>query len=118
MLEWSPLMPTEPPENYCSALVLWEGTLVCDKADFESTFKEIGLTEHDVSFLGCVSTRSGRTDAFFWIRNSDVPKFALRRFRVGALGLGNIRWWSDVYYNNQQGNYPEEFRAAFPEDRE
>ena len=115
---WTPAMPTAPPDGFCRSLVLWENTIVCinDKAGFEAMFKESDMADHDVCFLGCVKRRGGAIDAFFWVHESDITKFATRRFRVGQMGLGHIRWFSDVYFNNQQANYPADFIAAFPEE--
>jgi hypothetical protein len=117
VLMWSPSVPSSPPEGFSGCLALWEGTLVNegDKDGFESFLKEIGLTDNNVSFIGCVKRRCGATDAFFWVRSSDVMKFATRRFRSAAAGAGNIRWFSDVYFNDQQEQYPADFTAAFPE---
>lgn len=50
----------------------------------------------------------GRHDFFFFVKNADVPKFALKRFRFG------MRWWTDVFFNDGEGIYPIEFRNAYP----
>ena len=71
--------------------------------------------------VGCVETlpdtdedgveiegTGGRHDFFFFVKASDVPKFAIKRFRFG------MRWWEDVYFNNGEGIYPMAFRQAYP----
>ena len=76
----------------------------------------------EVTPVGCVETlpyvdefgdkiedTGGRHDFFFFVKAADVPKFALKRFSYG------MRWWSDVYFNNGEGIYPQEFLKAYPE---
>lgn len=47
-----------------------------------------------------VELPSGRNDLLFFIHQDDVMKFAIERLEYG------IRWWEDVFYNNQDGEYP------------
>lgn len=71
--------------------------------------------------VGCVETlpdtdsagveiegTGGRHDFFFYVKIADIPKFAFKRFRYG------MRWWEDVYFNNNEHIYPVEFRNAYP----
>ena len=102
-------------------LTLWPGTLVKrgELDDLMSFFEdEFGIKPTPV---GCVKTlpdktphgnevtgTGGRCDFFFYVADADLPKFAVERFKHG------MRWWEDVYFNNQQDIYPEDFRAAYP----
>ena len=103
---------------------LWPGTSV-RKVDmhgpegvpvfFEKVF---GI---EVTPVGCVETlpdvdeagdevkgTGGRHDFFFFVKGTDVPRFAVKRFEFG------MRWWSDVYFNHGEGIYPPEFCATYP----
>ena len=50
----------------------------------------------------------GRQDFFFFVKTTDVSKFAIKRFQFG------MRWWEDVYFNDEQDIYPPEFLKAYP----
>jgi hypothetical protein len=54
------------------------------------------------------STTGGRNDLFFYIHKDDIGHFAMPRLRLG------IRWWEDVFFNNQEYLYSEEFIEANP----
>lgn len=104
-----------------AVLTLWQGTPVYKKdrdniiSFFQTTF-DVGIT-----VVGCVTTlpdrinesdvpdTGGRYDFFFYVDNDDIPKFAVRR--IPFVGM---RWWEDVYFNDQQSIYPQEFLNAYP----
>ena len=104
-------------------LTFWPGTPV-KPSDLEGPeslhvfFKD--AFDIEVRAVGCVETlpdmydgkevpgTGGRHDFFFLVKEADVPKFCFKRFAFG------MRWWSDVYFNNDEEIYPLDFRAAYP----
>lgn len=90
-----------------------------DKKDFLNIFKKHGFKRPKI--VGVIETlpskdengnvipgTGGRKDFFFFINNKDINKFAVWRMSYG------MRWWEDVFYNNEQDIYPEEFRQQYP----
>ena len=59
--------------------------------------------EHDNE----IEDTGGRHDFFFYVKIADMPKFALQRLHFG------MRWWEDIYSNDEEGIYPIEFRHAY-----
>lgn len=108
-----------PPNS--SVLTLWPGTAVryCDIKDLKNDFsKWFDIVPTPV---GCVKTlpdkdsggnnvpgTGGRYDFFFFVNANDMGKFAIKRFEFG------MRWWEDVFFNDQQDIYPPEFISAYP----
>lgn len=104
-------------------LTLWPGTPVHEKdlKDLHRFFKE--HFDIKVTPVGCVTTlpdtdgsgeaidgTGGRHDFFFFVKAGDVSKFAVKRFEFG------MRWWSDVYFNDEQDIYPSGFLEAYPDE--
>lgn len=116
MMPWSKISVDD------AVLTLWPGTSV-KESDLEGVmafFKEV----FDIvpTPVGCVETlpdtdedginipdTGGRHDFFFYVNMADMPKFAFQRFQYG------MRWWEDVYFNNNEDIYPIEFRNAYPD---
>ena len=117
-------MPWSKVDVDDGVLTLWPGTPVreadlCGPKSIHFFFKQaFGI---EVTPVGCVTTlpdvdmagekiegTGGRHEFFFFVKLTDVPKFAAMRFRFG------MRWWSDVYFNNGQDIYPAEFLEAYP----
>lgn len=108
-----------------AVLTLWPGTAVTKSAlegpdGLKAFFKTI--FDIEVTPVGCVETlpdtdehgkkiegTGGRYDFFFFVKFEDVPKFAVKRFQFG------MRWWEDIYFNNDESIYPIEFRSAYPD---
>lgn len=97
-------------------LCVWQGTILGDNtvADFIKFFKdtfdiEIEYAE-EVKTLGSVEhdEEGGRTDQLFWVKNSNIGKFATKRLQYG------IRWWEDIFFNNQEYQYSQEILAKYP----
>jgi hypothetical protein len=108
-----------PPNS--SVLTFWPGCIVRYrdieelKEDFSKWF------DIEPTPVGCVQTlpdkdsdgndvpgTGGRYDFFFFINAKDMHKFAIKRFEFG------MRWWEDVFFNDQQDIYPPEFISAYP----
>ena len=118
------VMPWSEVHENDAVLTLWPGTSV-SSSDLDNLAKFF-CAEFDmkVTPVGCVKTlpdmddngvdienTGGRRDFFFFVKASDVPKFAVKRFEFG------MRWWSDVYFNAGEDIYPLEFRKAYPDER-
>ena len=116
-----PIMPWKNMQIDNAVLTLWPGTLVkeSDLTGLMNFFKEVFDIEPVP--VGCVETlpdideegaeiedTGGRCDFFFYVKEDDVPKFAIKRFRFG------MRWWEDIYYNNGEDIYPIQFREVYP----
>ena len=108
-----------------AVLTFWPGTSVRESdingpqgihAFFQQAF---GI---QITPVGCVETlqdlnddgeevfgTGGRSDFFFFVNTADVSKFARKRFSFG------MRWWEDVYFNDQEDIYPTKFREAYPD---
>lgn len=113
---WKKIMA--PPE---STLVVWPGTPVKD-SDVEEVIQFFqNAFNIQPTLVGCVTTlpdkddagcnvpeTGGRHDFFFYINNSDMGKFALKRFQFG------MRWWEDVFFNKGEDIYPPDFITAYP----
>jgi hypothetical protein len=115
------IMPWSQLEAKDAVLTFWPATIVCkDQATIVcKDFKEMfGI---DITPVGCVETlpdvdeaghtidgTGGRQDFFFFVNMTDVPKFAIEGLELG------MRWWEEVYFNNQQSIYPPEFLKAYP----
>jgi len=85
--------------------------------DLDAFFKrEFGL-EHDIRWVGIVSTfktpgvpgTGGRLDAFFLVHEADIPKISTAK--RGNMGF---RWWSDIIGNGATRLYPLKFRRMYP----
>lgn len=81
-------------------LCVWPATIVGEDAIQE--FNEFMKDEFGIrSKYECeIELSSGRNDLLFFIHDEDVQKFAVKRLQYG------IRWWEDVFYNNQEDEYP------------
>jgi len=90
-----------------------------DKKEFFDLFKKHHF--HKPKIVGVVITlpskdkngknipeTGGRKDFFFYINNKDIERFSIWRFNYG------MRWWEDIFYNNQQDIYPLSFRKKHP----
>jgi len=90
-----------------------------DKKSFLQIFKRHGFRKPKI--VGVVKTlpskdengktikgTGGRKDLFFFINDKDIQKFSVWRLCYG------MRWLEDIYYNNEQDIYPEEFRKKYP----
>jgi hypothetical protein len=51
----------------------------------------------------------GRHDVLFHVHVDDRVKFSIPKLRLKA------RWWGDVFFNDGQNIYPDEFLAAHPD---
>ena len=116
VIAWSPL------HKEGAVLALWPGSRVCevDRGELMRFFAhQFGIVP---TIVGCVTTipdkdkdganvpeTGGRYDFFFYVDNADVLKFAMPRFQFG------MRWWQDIYFNDQQDIYPPDFLAAYPD---
>ena len=108
-------------EGVDGVLSLWPGITIRegDKEDLVDFFAlELGI---DPLFVGTVTTlpnvehrdmedppTGGRHDFFFFVKDEDVNKFAVRRLMHG------MRWCQDVFFNEQEDIYPIEFRNEYP----
>lgn len=114
----------EKPDEDFTQLCVWPGTIVAKGKteeekktqikSFEEFFKDQFDTrikyESEVATLsdGNPGSTGGRNDAFFYVHKDDVRKFAAPRLKA------SIRWWEDVFFNQQENIYPEEFRKTHP----
>jgi hypothetical protein len=92
--------------NEYQHLCMWPG-VTFDKPEDHNSFSDFikddfGLT-NPIRFVGPVLTSGGRSDVFFLVHVSDIPRFAVKRFQFG------IRWWEDV----EKDIYPDEFCASY-----
>ena len=118
---------TQVDVKEAGVLVVWPGTVVT-KDDIDGPkgivqwIKDLSGGDVSVTVVGTVKTlpsrdesgapiegTGGRSDFFFCIDGPGVLTFAVRRFQYG------MRWWEDVYFNNQEDIYPLSFRAAYPD---
>ena len=107
-------------------LTLWPGCVL--KTSQEEEFRDFMKNHFDVEVdvVGIVETlpdkdwngnivedTGGRHDLFFWVHmpkeEDKAFKFAIKRLRA------RMRWWEDVYFNNGQDIYPQNFLNAFPD---
>lgn len=72
--------------------------------EFDCRFK----FAEEVKTLVSQEKNSKRIDLFFWIHDDDISKFATARFRMG------VRWWEDIFFNNQGHEYSEKVKKAYP----
>lgn len=81
-------------------LCVWPATIVGEDAIQE--FNEFMKDEFGIrSKYECeIELSSGRNDLLFFIHDEDITKFAVKRLQYG------IRWWEDIFYNNQECEYP------------
>lgn len=107
MSSWKPT----PPESPYTTLVVWQGTDVGKDDDIEDFF----LKECDsrIKRIGCIVCINGRIDFAFFVHDDDVLKFAVQRFKLGSIGVP--RWWEDIYFNDQQDDFPQEFLDFYPD---
>ena len=103
-------------EKEYKQLCVWPGTVVGEEKikDFESFMKE----EFDVriKYEAEIKTNptpgeevsGGRNDLFFYVHNDDLSKFAIPRLKAG------IRWWEDIFFNDQGYLYPLDFTLNHP----
>jgi len=101
-------------------LCVWQGTVVEDDSDIsrQSEFvdwmsEEFGVrviyeSEQKTNPNSNDSNTGGRNDLFFYVHDEDVAKFAIPRLKMG------IRWWEDIFFNEQEYLYSQEFIAAHP----
>ena len=103
---WKPVTPEGPFQT----MALWQGTMVSENDDIESFFmKEFGSR---IKRIGCVQTSTDRIDFAFFIHSEDISKFAIQRFK---LGNDMPRWWEDIYFNDQQNQFPQSFLDLYPD---
>jgi len=107
-------------------MMLWSGTVVKEgeEREVEEYLRDkLGGTRQPVRFVGCVVTlpgqggEGGRHDAMFLIHRSDVQGVAVARLKAmfeGGPRFGQLRWWEDVFYNQQEGIYADDFKRAYP----
>lgn len=89
-----------------------------NKKDFYAIFKKHGFSRPKI--LGVIETlpskdingniipnTGNRKDFFFFINNKDINRFSIWRLSY------NMRWLEDIYYNDEQDIYPEEFRNKY-----
>lgn len=105
MSSWIPT----PPEDPYHTLVIWHGTVVQKDDDIEDFFME--TCNSRIKRVGCVTCLNGRIDFAFFVHDDDVTKFAVQRFK---LGNDTPRWWEDIYFNDQQDQFPDEFLKCYP----
>lgn len=118
MMQWSKIKVDD------AVLALWPGTLV-RQADLKGDKSIIDffhkVFDIEIIPVGCVTTlpdvdhsgltiehTGGRHDFFFFVKTDDMLKFARKRFKF------QMRWWSDVYFNNDEHIYPLKFLKAYP----
>jgi hypothetical protein len=95
-------------KNYKQLCVL-PATLPPDNVnEFEEFFKENFGVKDTLPDPGKEYTTGGRSDLLFYIHDKDVGKFAVPRLRMG------VRWWEDVFYNDQEYLYSEEILNKYP----
>ena len=104
---WTPVAAEEPYE----ILALWQGTEVKKDDDVEAFIAERCGTR--IKRVGCVITTGGRCDFAFFVHRDDIMKFAVRRFVVFQEDAP--RWWEDIFHNDQQGEFPGDFVAFYPD---
>jgi len=109
--------------NEFNQLAVWQGITLDegDEADLTEFFKEnfdseIQFAERvwtlpDMEDGEPVPDTGGRCDLFFFVKDSDIPTFAVKRF---ALGDDCPRWWEDVLGNGHGKIYPSEILAKYP----
>jgi len=107
MSSWKPT----PPESPYTTLVVWQGTDVKEHDDVEDFF--LKKCNSRIKRVGCVLCTNGRLDFAFFVHDDDIPKFAVQRFTLGEIGVP--RWWEDIYFNEQQDEFPEDFCKFYPE---
>ena len=102
-------------------MTIWEGIDFKDEdiPKMNEMFKENGFhppqivalvkTLPDVENGEVIEGTGGRSDLFFKVHNADIGKFAVWRFQYG------MRWWEDVFFNHQEGIYPQEIRTKYPD---
>jgi hypothetical protein len=108
-------------EEKFKQLCVWPGTVIGEGSidKFEQfIMDELGvrvkyLTEvktlPDLENDKYIPDTGGRNDAFFYIHNDDISKFAIPRLNMG------IRWWEDVIkYNDNKHLYTKEFLKDHP----
>ena len=115
------LMKWKKLEDQKGQLVVWPSCLV--EADDEERVYDFFKKNFGIKpiIVGCVLTlpdpehrdmeeppSGGRCDFFFFVDFDDVGKIAIKRFQF------SMRWWEDVFYNEQEDIYPQEFRDAYP----
>lgn len=104
-------------ENF-KQLCVWPGTIVGQEniEDFESFFKDefgvrIKYTEEVLTNPDPGETleqSGGRNDVLFFVHDEDVAGFAIKRLQMG------IRWWEDVFYNDNSHLYSKEILDKYP----
>ena len=77
-----------------------------DKESIEEMFKKHGF--HKPKIVGVVETTLGRKDFFFFVNDKDLNKFSIWRLQY------SMRWWEDIFYNNEENEYPDEFKKKYP----
>lgn len=94
-------------------LVIWPGTTVsCGDAIEEFFLKEY---ETRIKRVGCVPVTTDRDfDFAFFVHDDDIMKFALKRMKYARTPDMFCRWWEDIYFNNQEHEYPAEFCRMYP----
>lgn len=105
---WTPIAPEAPFQT----LVVWQNTVVSKDDDVETFFMD--RCETRIKRVGCVQRIDGNYDFAFFVHDNDVTKFAIQRF-LKMPPRDSPRWWEDIYFNNQQNQYPEDFLSCYPE---
>jgi hypothetical protein len=75
---------------------------------FQSRFKAIG-------FVPARFNNEIRWDLFLYVHDDDIPKFSLLRIALHHPQC-QLKWWQDVYFNNIEKAYPQEFCDSFPNE--
>ena len=117
-MPWTKMTVDNAQLTFWPGITVKESDLTGDKGLLQFFKKAFDIVPTPV---GCVETlpdknidgdyvegTGGRVDFFFFVNNSDIDKFAFKRFRY------HMRWWEDVYFNHGESIYPSEFRRAYP----
>lgn len=103
---WKPVKPEGPYQT----IALWQST-TCEEDDGIEDFFLIEFGTR-IKRIGCVACDNGRIDFAFFVHSEDITKFATQRFKLGS---DSPRWWEDIYFNDQQDEFPDDFVACYPD---
>jgi hypothetical protein len=102
-----------PPESPFQTVVLWPSTTVSETDTVEDFFMRKFDTR--IKRIGCVPVTTNRKyDFAFFVHDDDVMKFAFKRMKYIHTPEMFCRWWEDIYFNDQQDEFPEEFCRCYP----
>lgn len=104
-----------PRESPFHTLVVWPGTTVFKGDEIEEFF----MSEYNtrIKRVGCVPVKNHRGyDFAFFVHDDDILTFAFRRMKYARTPDMFCRWWEDIYFNNQEDEFPEEFCRCYPDE--